>query len=112
MLIPDQAKITLSNTCTGEVYVHTDGKTSRVSSHGWTDVEGRRLCQDLQCGNVRAVTNVSTASPRDLFWNGTFSCADVKDPQNIWACEKENTPAEKKQLLVECQGNFSWQDVK
>nr|XP_020473602.1 antigen WC1.1-like [Monopterus albus] len=96
-------KIKVKGTCSGAVYIDSEGKSSPVSTGGWTEAEGQRLCQDLKCGGYKSINN-HTTSETHPFWNRSFSCADVQNPQNIWACEKQTSPIEEQQLLIECQG--------
>ncbi|XP_067384291.1 scavenger receptor cysteine-rich type 1 protein M130 [Channa argus] len=94
-------KMKLNNTCSGEVLVDSNKGKRAVSSEGWTETEGKRLCQDLGCGSswIR-FHNVSQKKP---FWEKIFSCADVKSKTNIWDCENNTQPTQKQQLLIECK---------
>ncbi|XP_068615102.1 scavenger receptor cysteine-rich type 1 protein M160-like, partial [Brachionichthys hirsutus] len=83
--------------CSGAVFVHSEKGRQAVSSEGWTEAEGNRLCQDLKCGNFK----FNTSTKFNYFWNGSFNCEGVKDPMNIWACEKPALSAPN-QLNIEC----------
>lgn len=90
--------------CSGEVIVHSEGKRSDVSAEGWTNEEGRMLCQDMNCGQFKNFTQ--QAKNANTFWNGTFSCAGA-NAKSIWDCEKSQTvPLNNKKLFVECQGRL------
>ncbi|XP_076597662.1 scavenger receptor cysteine-rich type 1 protein M160 [Chaetodon auriga] len=86
--------------CSGTVVVHSEGNKSAVSNEGWTETEGGRLCQELECGNFKSnmITTVRSV------WNRNFNCSSVKNPQNIWDCEKQIFPQPGKQVFVKCEG--------
>lgn len=96
-------ELKFGQSCNGAVFVHSHNKTSAVSSDGWTEKEGNRLCHHLKCG---AFKSNSTKKPNDPFWNNSFSCDDEKD-KTIWECEKGPLPdRDHQQLVIECQGTF------
>lgn len=96
-------ELKFNQTCSGAVFVYSKGKRSAVSAQDWTETEGRRLCQDLKCGNFRSKKAINS---EDFFWNTSFSCKNIKDPKSIWDCEILLFPSQdqQKQLFVECQG--------
>ncbi|XP_068193104.1 scavenger receptor cysteine-rich type 1 protein M160 [Antennarius striatus] len=85
--------------CSGNVFVHSERGRQAVSIQGLTEVESNRLCQHLKCGSVKSNESTVTKLNTDLKKN--FSCEGVKDPVNIWACEKQDFPSTR-QLYVEC----------
>lgn len=90
--------------CGGAVFVYSEGgRRSAVAAQNWTQAEGARLCQDLQCGRFLSNRTIDSEEP---FWNTSFSCQDVQDPKSIWDCETPWLgPQEKrKQLSIHCQG--------
>ncbi|XP_035863944.1 scavenger receptor cysteine-rich type 1 protein M160-like [Sander lucioperca] len=84
--------------CSGAVAVHSKNRISAVSTEGWTEKEGEMLCQNLECGNF--MSNRTTTSGINLITS--FSCAGVKNPENIWECEKQTSDPQK-QLFLKCQ---------
>ncbi|XP_029291818.1 scavenger receptor cysteine-rich type 1 protein M160 [Cottoperca gobio] len=97
------SKLTLSGSkaCSGSLFVDTHEKTSHVSIEGWTEIDGNRVCQDLECGKLKSnKTTISSSRPTT-----SFSCAAVENPKNIWACEKDTSlQSETNQtLFIECQ---------
>ncbi|XP_069564442.1 scavenger receptor cysteine-rich type 1 protein M130 [Brachyistius frenatus] len=91
----------VNEACSGEVVVHSGGNRSFVSSDGWTEVEGRALCRELSCGNYSSKREIESKEG-DSFWTRTFSCGGV-NPENMWQCEKQRPPSQKKKLFIECQ---------
>ncbi|KAK1897917.1 Scavenger receptor cysteine-rich type 1 protein M160 [Dissostichus eleginoides] len=91
--------------CSGNLFVHSkDNKKSAVSTEGWTETEGNRLCRDLNCGNL--ISNETRKT--DASWTTSFSCAGVKKLESIWDCEKTtlHLPSNnEKQIFIECQGD-------
>lgn len=94
-------ELKFGQSCSGAVFIHSEGKTSAISSDSWTEKEGSRLCQDLGCG---AFKSNRTKRTNDPFWNNSFHCEG--DPKTIWECEKSRLPAHDQQLVIECQGTF------
>ncbi|XP_036068856.1 scavenger receptor cysteine-rich type 1 protein M130 [Oryzias melastigma] len=87
--------------CKGEVAVYSQAGRMFVSSEGWTQMEGERLCNDLQCGLFKSKREVSGT---DSFWNKTFKCPTDGKPEGIWNCETQTPPSlQKKKLFIECQ---------
>ncbi|XP_056897293.1 scavenger receptor cysteine-rich type 1 protein M160 [Takifugu flavidus] len=97
-----QMELKFNQTCSGAVFVYSKGKRSAVSAQNWTETEGRRLCQDLKCGNFKSKEEIDSV---ESFWNASFSCKGVKDPESIWDCEMPRVPSRgrQKQLFIECQ---------
>ncbi|XP_063739972.1 scavenger receptor cysteine-rich type 1 protein M160 [Eleginops maclovinus] len=94
-----------ATTCSGYLFVDSEGKRSAVSTQGWTETEGERLCNDLQCGKLKLnETRTSIVSPTT-----SFSCAGVENPESIWDCLKETSPLvpgnATQQLFIECQAD-------
>ncbi|XP_044065919.1 scavenger receptor cysteine-rich type 1 protein M160-like [Siniperca chuatsi] len=89
--------------CSGKVYVHSEGKIIPVSTEGWTQTEGNRLCQDLECGNLKSNKN----DTGDYIESRSFSCQGVGNPENIWDCEKQNSISQQ-QVIVACEGNVKF----
>ncbi|KAF3860011.1 hypothetical protein F7725_000266, partial [Dissostichus mawsoni] len=91
--------------CSGNLFVHSkDNNKSAVSTEGWTETEGNRLCRDLNCGNL--ISNETRKT--DASWTTSFSCAGVKKLESIWDCEKTtlHLPSNnEKQIFIECQGD-------
>ncbi|KAM3616980.1 uncharacterized protein V6R79_000555 [Siganus canaliculatus] len=44
--------------CSGKVFAHSEGSKQAVSTEGWTETDSVRLCQGLQCGNLKSNTSV------------------------------------------------------
>uniref|UniRef100_A0A3P9LN34 SRCR domain-containing protein n=1 Tax=Oryzias latipes TaxID=8090 RepID=A0A3P9LN34_ORYLA len=87
--------------CKGEVAVYSQAGRMLVSSEGWTETEGNRLCKDLQCGKFKTKREVSGD---DSFWNKTFKCPNDGKAESIWDCETETPPSlQRKKLFIECQ---------
>ncbi|XP_073326332.1 scavenger receptor cysteine-rich type 1 protein M160 [Pagrus major] len=99
-------EVKFKDSCSGYVYVYSEGKKSAVSSEGWTKAEGNRLCKDLNCGKF--VKTRGEENTMESFWNGNFSCPNSTKPENIWDCEDRAPPSTKKQqqqqLYIECEG--------
>uniref|UniRef100_A0A3B3H7D8 SRCR domain-containing protein n=1 Tax=Oryzias latipes TaxID=8090 RepID=A0A3B3H7D8_ORYLA len=88
--------------CKGEVAVYSQAGRMLVSSEGWTETEGNRLCTDLQCGKFKTKREVSGD---DSFWKKTFKCPNDGKAESIWDCETESPPSlQRKKLFIECQG--------
>ncbi|XP_053705321.1 deleted in malignant brain tumors 1 protein isoform X2 [Synchiropus splendidus] len=89
-----------SEACSGAVYVtDKDNVLKPVSSHGWGDAEGQRLCADLNCEGYKSKRKVA-ASPSN---NVRFNCSQKK-PQSIWDCEQQGGSPSGEQLYITCQG--------
>ncbi|XP_070765856.1 scavenger receptor cysteine-rich type 1 protein M130 [Enoplosus armatus] len=92
----------VNKACSGNVFVHSEGNISTVSTYGWTETEGEQLCRDLNCGNLKSRKTTTW----DSCWNRSFNCSGVQHPENIWDCEKEISPSQQQQQLklsIECQ---------
>ncbi|XP_070825415.1 scavenger receptor cysteine-rich type 1 protein M130 [Chaetodon trifascialis] len=85
--------------CSGTVVVHSEGNKSAVCTKGWTETEGHMLCRELGCGNLESNMTTTVHS----VWNSNFNCSSVKNPQNIWDCEKQILPEQTKQISITCQ---------
>ncbi|KAM8754641.1 scavenger receptor cysteine-rich type 1 protein M130 [Acanthopagrus schlegelii] len=98
-------EVKFNTSCSGYVYVYSEGKKSAVSFEGWNVTEGQTLCRDLQCGNFISGQGKNTT---ETFWNRTLSCG-LKNPKNIWDCEKERKKEkeQQQQLYIECKGEPS-----
>lgn len=98
-------ELKFDQTCSGALFVYSEGRRSAVSAQGWTEAEGSRLCQDLKCGSMKSKKAIDSEQP---FWDASFSCKNIKDPQSIWDCEKAGLTRQdqKKQLYIECQGKI------
>lgn len=94
-----KVELKFDKACSGTVVVHSEGNKSAVSTEGWTETEGHRLCQELECGNLESNTTTTFRT----VWNRNFNCLSVEYPQNIWDCEKQILPQQKKQLFIKCQ---------
>ncbi|GLD45659.1 scavenger receptor cysteine-rich type 1 protein M130-like protein [Lates japonicus] len=68
-------KMTVSETCSGIVVVHSNEKRSQVSFDGWTDTDGERLCKDLECGSVKSNQRYRPSEKHSV-WGKTFNCTD------------------------------------
>ncbi|KAM4610649.1 scavenger receptor cysteine-rich type 1 protein M160 [Polymixia lowei] len=90
--------------CEGAVFVHSDEK-SAVSAEGWTAKEGSILCQDLNCGKY--INHTVTELTNVALWGNSFNCTNVKDPRNIWDCQREKQPSLNNQLYVQCEENLN-----
>ncbi|XP_040009026.1 antigen WC1.1 [Xiphias gladius] len=98
-------KMTVSDGCSGAVSIHSNGNHSAVSSEGWTETEGERLCKDLDCGSFKSKKIYNTSGNPSL-WARNFSCAPGKNPKNIWDCETQASgkdAAKTQQLFIECE---------
>ncbi|XP_056155908.1 antigen WC1.1 [Lampris incognitus] len=89
-----------TGTCEGKVFVHRKDTVSAVSSDSWTVKEGQTLCKDLGCGSYKAHHERNHSSRGE-----TFNCTDVENPRNIWDCQPGTSPAQSKQLYIQCQDN-------
>ncbi|KAM9751940.1 scavenger receptor cysteine-rich type 1 protein M160 [Menidia menidia] len=90
--------------CQGDVVVYSRGERSYVPSHGWTETEAERLCQDLNCGRFKR--NSIREKPRTQqqpLWNHHFSCGNKS--ASIWDCERTAPPANNNTLFFECEKN-------
>ncbi|XP_040910475.1 scavenger receptor cysteine-rich type 1 protein M160 isoform X2 [Toxotes jaculatrix] len=93
----DWARMKVSETCEGAVSVYTNKTNSAVSRKGWTESEGTRLCQDLNCGNYSKEKN--STFEKQSFWN---SCG--QGSQGIWDCKNLTSPSpQEEQLSIICQ---------
>ncbi|CAL8324266.1 unnamed protein product [Merluccius merluccius] len=86
--------------CEGMVFMYSKDDPKVVSSQGWTQKEGQRLCQDLGCGSYQ---NHSEEEPDGLTMWGTFNCSGVDKPKNIWECMQSEQAAVNKRLYLQCQ---------
>ncbi|CAJ1055417.1 scavenger receptor cysteine-rich type 1 protein M160 [Xyrichtys novacula] len=94
-------ELKLQTPCSGALVVYSEGERRAVSSEGWTETEGRILCHDLKCGGFSS--NRSIEPILENFWNSSFSCAGVNNPQSIWNCENQTVLPKEKQLYIECE---------
>lgn len=97
-------EVKFNASCSGYVYVYSQGNKSAVSFEGWNRTEGETLCRDLKCGNFISGHGENTRVP---FWDKTFSCGSQK-PKNIWDCEKalsSSKQPQQQQLYINCDGN-------
>ncbi|XP_042265863.1 scavenger receptor cysteine-rich type 1 protein M130 isoform X3 [Thunnus maccoyii] len=100
-------KIRLNKSCSGTVLLQSEGKNlAAVSAEGFSKIEGERLCEDLDCGKYMETMekNSELMILSGTLWNGSFNCAGVKNPPNIWGCEKTRAATQKQQLLIKCEG--------
>lgn len=89
--------------CKGDVFVRSATGLTSVSSEGWTEKEGKMLCENLGCGSYRGLSN-TTISKTPLT---AFNCADAKgEKRNIWECQQKKTG--NKQLSVTCDGKTDY----
>ncbi|XP_017266705.1 scavenger receptor cysteine-rich type 1 protein M130 [Kryptolebias marmoratus] len=102
----DWKKIALEvdDACKGEVSVYTKGdnedKRSVVSSQGWTETEGKRLCRDMNCKEYKTHRGIPLDGSETL-WNNSFNCSDKAE--SIWDCERKKAPSSDSQkLYIEC----------
>lgn len=89
--------------CSGVVFVHSQGKKDAVSPQGWSPAEGKKLCENLQCGPyISNETALFNAVP-----SAKFTCG--KGAQNIWDCA-QLSPGEPQEhpLFVKCDGNMDF----
>lgn len=96
-------EVKFNASCSGYVYVYSQGNKSAVSFEGWNRTEGETLCRDLKCGNFISGHGENTRVP---FWDKTFSCGSQK-PKNIWDCEKalsSSKQPQQQQLYIKCEG--------
>lgn len=97
-------EVKFNRSCSGDVFLYSEGQRSPVSADGWEDDEGRRLCRDLQCGNFVSVTERNST---DKLWNSSIRCQGVNNTESIWDCEDKKVPTgreQKKKLAIECEG--------
>lgn len=99
-------ELKFNQSCSGTVFLHSEGQRRAVPKYNWTENDGRRLCSDLQCGNFVTVTERKTDV--DL-WNSKISCTGVENARSIWDCENNTTPTggeqqQQQQLVIECEG--------
>ncbi|XP_078110438.1 scavenger receptor cysteine-rich type 1 protein M160 isoform X2 [Sander vitreus] len=90
--------LTGGTACSGAVSVHSQNGISAVTTEGWTKKEGEMLCQNLECGNFTSYRTTTSG----IISITSFSCAGVKNPENIWECEKQTSDPQK-QLFLKCQ---------
>ncbi|MEQ2236246.1 hypothetical protein ILYODFUR_010597 [Ilyodon furcidens] len=99
----------VEHSCKGEVVVYSEGvnnqetKRSFVSSHGWREAEGERLCMDLKCGKYKLTENRIFSAEANSLWSQSFNCSSK--PESIWQCEKKQTAiSQENKLFLECEG--------
>lgn len=104
LFILEWKKMTVSETCSGIVVVHSNENRGQVSFDGWTNTDGDRLCKDLECGSVKSNQNYSTSEKHSV-WGKTFNCTYQNNTENIWDCETQNSSSQ--QLLsIDCRGKI------
>ncbi|KAM7410829.1 hypothetical protein PAMA_020998 [Pampus argenteus] len=94
--------IALTDGCRGTVSVQPPlhGNVPRlVSAEGFSDKDGQRLCQDLNCGTFK-----TKDEKKEMNISSAFNCTDVKGPKNIWDCETSPASTRMKHLYIECEG--------
>lgn len=97
-------EVKFNRSCSGDVFLYSEGQRRPVSADGWMTDEGRRLCSDLQCENF---VNLTKRNSTVAVWNSNIRCQGVNNTENIWDCENKTvTPVEeqKEQLVIECGG--------
>ncbi|KAM7404253.1 hypothetical protein PAMP_011619 [Pampus punctatissimus] len=95
----DWKKIALTDGCRGIVYVQSSKEYfATVSAEGFSEIEGNRLCQDLDCGKFKL-----KMEKKEMSISSAFNCTGVKDPNNIWDCETPPTSKKMKHLYIECE---------
>ncbi|XP_059916058.1 scavenger receptor cysteine-rich type 1 protein M130, partial [Gadus macrocephalus] len=90
--------------CEGLVFKYSQDPPVAVSSQGWTEAEGERLCRDLGCAGYKNHTDYPCDQP---LW-GIFNCSGVDTPKNIWDCLRSESPAGSetlKRLYLTCKGH-------
>ncbi|XP_067447489.1 scavenger receptor cysteine-rich type 1 protein M160 isoform X2 [Thunnus thynnus] len=100
-------RIRLNKSCSGTVLLQSEDKNmAAVSAEGFSKIEGERLCQDLDCGNYMETMekNSELMILSGTLWNSSFNCTGVKNPPNIWGCEKPRAATQKQQLSIKCEG--------
>lgn len=97
-------ELKFNQSCSGHVFLHSEGQRRAVPKYNWTANDGRRLCSDLQCGNFVTVTEKKAVVE---LWNSKISCTGVENARSIWDCENNTAPTggeQQKQLVIECEG--------
>lgn len=96
-------ELKFNQSCSGAVFLHSEGRRRAVPKYNWTANDGRRLCSDLQCGNFVTVTERNLT---DALWNSSISCTGVENARSIWDCENNTgwEQQQQKQLVIECEG--------
>ncbi|XP_075332264.1 scavenger receptor cysteine-rich type 1 protein M130 [Odontesthes bonariensis] len=100
----DLRKMALESVCKGRVVVHSKEKVSAISKQGWTEKEGTRLCQDIDCGNFVSISGNQWRENEDPpLWNNDFSCK--ARATSIWDCESKTptTHSRNQTLTIECE---------
>lgn len=97
-------EVKFNRSCSGDVFLYSEGQRQPVSADGWMEDEGRRLCSDLQCNSFVSVTKKN--STMDAL-NSRISCQGVNGTGSIWDCENKEVAAvrgQQDQLVIECGG--------
>lgn len=98
-------ELKFNQSCSGAVFLYSEGRRRAVPKYKWTANEGRRLCSDLQCGNFMNATERKAVA----LWNSSISCTGVENARSIWDCENNTAPTgweqqQQQQLVIECEG--------
>ncbi|XP_060788378.1 scavenger receptor cysteine-rich type 1 protein M160-like isoform X2 [Neoarius graeffei] len=86
--------------CTGKVYLQNQSGLNTVSSDGWSETEHNKLCNYLECGNVSETVDEEHMNKAQPCWGRSYNCSG--NPKNIWECEKDKAPVEKRHLHINC----------
>lgn len=101
-------ELKFNRSCSGAVFLYSQGQRAPVSADGWTHGEGHRLCRDLQCDNFVSVTKRNSSV---AVWNSGIRCQGVNGTGSVWDCESKTVPTvreQKEQLVLECEGKTSY----
>lgn len=97
-------EVKFNRSCSGDVFLYSEGQRRPVSADGWKNEEGHRLCSDLQCDNL---VSVNRRKSTVALWNSNIRCRGVNNTENIWDCENKmvtTAKEQKEQLVIECEG--------
>ncbi|XP_043102263.1 scavenger receptor cysteine-rich type 1 protein M130 isoform X2 [Puntigrus tetrazona] len=84
--------------CSGPVYCLQGGKTQQVSGTGWSQEEGQKLCEYLQCGNYISHSPILNNKTEWQIKPYNFS-----GNNKIWQCKSHDQSIEKQlQLNIKC----------
>lgn len=96
-------EVKFNRSCSGAVFLYSQGQRTPVSADGWMVDNGDRLCRNLQCDNFVSLTKRSSSAS---VLNSGISCPSVNGTRSIWECEIKKVSAVTQQLVVECEGKM------
>ncbi|XP_049342167.1 scavenger receptor cysteine-rich type 1 protein M160 [Astyanax mexicanus] len=96
--------ITTDHACSGRVYAESKQGPHGVSREGWSETEGEKLCDYLQCKRYRGYNDHPLQHNLTTYplWNKSYNCRNSS--KDIWDCEVEKEPTMLQQLEINCDG--------